>query len=396
MAVPVRVDRDYLLDILRTMIGIKSVVPREEELAGFIADEIRSMGIEPEWQEIAPGRPNVYATATLGTGGRFLVFSGHSDTVPPADGWETDPFAPVESAGRLYGLGAINMKSGLACMLAAFKALVNADGLGGKTGRLGIAVTVDQEGLSTGARALLKTPYGACDAMLHAEHFYGDTPQNYLPLAGTGKVLYKLTVHGRAAHAFRPHLGGINAVGDAARIITALDRLRLRDHPLFGQGSVCVLKLDGGYKEYAIVVPERCEIVITRLTVPGETIETSVADMSELIHSLGLASRVDIETPPPCYNPYFLDQTASIVDIFKDTYRGIVGGPPHFAGHRGIVDANVFTGEGKIPTVVFGPKGANHHQPGEYVELATLEPVARVYAETAVRFLAEIPGKLDT
>lgn len=60
---------------------------------------------------------------------------------------------------------------------------------------------------------------------------------------------------------------------------------------------------------------------------------------------------------------------------------------PHFAGHRGIVDANVFSGEGGIPTVVFGPKGANHHAAGEYVELATLEPVARIYAETARRFL---------
>lgn len=75
------------------------------------------------------------------------------------------------------------------------------------------------------------------------------------------------------------------------------------------------------------------------------------------------------------------------MEPFREAYESVVGVHPHFAGHRGIVDANVFSGEGGIPTVVFGPKGANHHAAGEYVELATLEPVARVYAETARRFL---------
>ena len=73
---------------------------------------------------------------------------------------------------------------------------------------------------------------------------------------------------------------------------------------------------------------------------------------------------------------------------FKQAYHEIVGVAPCFAPHRGIVDANVFEAMGGIPTIVFGPKGAHHHMPGEYVELASLEPTARVYAETALRFFA--------
>jgi acetylornithine deacetylase/succinyl-diaminopimelate desuccinylase-like protein len=386
MVKTITIDNDYLNKILRTMIGIDSALPREEKLASFIADEIRKMGIEPRWHEIAPGRPNVYAAAEFGSGDKFLVFSGHSDTVPVASGWTTDPFKAVEKDGRLYGLGAINMKSGLACMLAAFKALVKS---GPCAGRLGLAVTVDQEGYSTGARAFLKTEFARCDAMLHAEHFFGNAPENYLPLAVTGKVLYKLTVKGRAAHAFWPLEGGINAVTDAARIVAALDRLKLRAHPLFDKGTVCVLKIEGGYKEYSIVVPENCEIIITRLTVPGETVEITVSDMNSLIEELKLDSKVTVETPPPCYEPYFLDTELPFVGIFKNIYKRLVGVEPSWAGHRGIVDANIFAGEGGIPTVVFGPKGANHHMAGEYVELATLEPVARIYAATAVRYLRE-------
>ena len=382
----IRIDQNYLLNTLRDIISIDSTLPNERALAAYLAEHIRKMGIEPVWHEVAPGRPNVYSMAEFGTGGRFLVFSGHSDTVPAASGWETDPLVPIQKEGRLYGLGAINMKAGLACMLAAFKALVESGNAAGR-GRVGLAVTVDQEGLSLGARALLKTQYGRCDAMLHAEHFFGDSLKCYLPMGATGKILYKLTVKGQAAHAFRPHLGGINAVTDAARIVLALDKLRLRHHDKFGTGTVCVLKIDGGYRQYAIVVPEWCEIIITRLTVPGETTESSVRDMQDLIELLGLESQVTVETQPPCYEPYELDETTPILPVFQETYRSVVGVPPVFAPHTGIVDANVFCAEGGIPTIVFGPKGANHHCPGEYVEIATLEPVARVYAETAVRFL---------
>ena len=383
------VDTDYILETLKKLVRIDSVLPHEEKLAGFLADEIRSFGIEPELHEVAPGRPNVYAIAELGSSESFLVFSGHSDTVDAASDWETNPFEPVVKDGRLYGLGAINMKSGLACMLAAFKALIESKEYRGRLGRLGLAVTVDQEGYSLGAKALLGTYYGRCDAMLHAEHFFGSSEKDYLPMAVTGKILYKLIVHGRAAHAFRPHEGGINAVTDASRIITALDKLKLKKHPIFEQGTVCVLKVDGGYKEYSIVVPERCEIVITRLTVPGETAETARQDMLDLIASLKLESKVDIEMAPPSYEPYSLDLQSEPATTFSAAYQKVIGHAPHFGAHRGIVDANVFAGEGGIPTIVFGPKGAGHHKAGEYVEIQSLAPVARVYAEAAISYLSK-------
>jgi acetylornithine deacetylase/succinyl-diaminopimelate desuccinylase-like protein len=376
----------YARQLLERMIRIDSVLPHEAKLAALIADEIRSYGVEPEWHEVAPGRPNVYAVAELGPKNRFLTFSGHSDTVGPASDWATDPLEPVERDGKLYGLGAINMKAGLACMLAALKSLIEDRASHDGLGRLGVAVVVDQEGHSLGAREMLKTKHAACDAMLHAEHFYGDSDKHYLPIAVTGKVLYKLTVRGKAAHAFRPHLGGINAIDDTSAIVAALDRMHLREHPLFGRGTVCTLRIEGGSPQYSIVVPEQCEVTITRLTVPGETVETAVADMRQLIDSLGLRSSVDVETPPPCYEPYSLDPKARIVTSFDAAYEAVLGKPPCFAGHKGIVDANVFVAEGGIPTVVFGPKGANHHCAGEYVELATLGPVIEVYRQTAISY----------
>jgi acetylornithine deacetylase/succinyl-diaminopimelate desuccinylase-like protein len=73
----IEIDKTYLLDTLKEMIRINSIIPHEEKLAAYIADKIREMGLEPEWHEVAPGRPNVYARADLGNNGRFLLGHPH-------------------------------------------------------------------------------------------------------------------------------------------------------------------------------------------------------------------------------------------------------------------------------------------------------------------------------
>ena len=384
----ISIDRAYLLSTLKEAIRINSILPHEETFATFIADEIRKLGLEPEWHEVAPGRPNVYVSADLGPSDRFLLLTGHLDTVDIAEGWPTDPFDPVQKGGKLYGLGSYDMKSGLICALAAFKALIEEPSLRGKLGRLGFAATVDEEAYGTGARALLETDYAKSTAILLGEPMNGLSPDGALPIGITGKVLYKITVKGKMAHAFYPHRG-TNAVEDAGKIVAALDRLHIGSHPEYGSGNYATLKIDGGYKEYAIVVPERCEIIITRLTIPGESRESALADMQALIDSLDLASDVLLEMPPPAYDPYLIELDTPFVYSFNQSYADTLGKQPHYSFIRGITDANIYVAEGGIPTINFGPSGSGAHEAGEYVEIDSLEPVARIFAETAIRYLGE-------
>ena len=148
------IDGDYLLETLQKSIEINSILPHEADYATFLADEIGKLGLEPEWEEVAPGRPNVYAMAQLGPHDDLLLLTGHSDTVGIAAHWETNPFEPVLKNGRLYGLGAFDMKSGVVCALAAFKALVEDQTLHGKLGRVAFAVTVDEESSNEMVHAL--------------------------------------------------------------------------------------------------------------------------------------------------------------------------------------------------------------------------------------------------
>ncbi len=380
------IDTEYLLETLKKSVQINSILPHEEDYASFIADEIRKLGLEPEWHEVAPGRPNVYASAQLGAHEDMLLLTGHLDTVGIAENWESDPFDPVIRDGRLYGLGSLDMKSGVVCALTAFKALLEDPSLHSKLGRIAFAGTVDEEGYGLGAKALLETDYAKAKGILLPEPFGGDGVSPVLS-GITGKVLYKLTLSGKMSHGFYPE-DGINAIEDAGKIIASLPELNLLNHPEYGRGNYSVLKIEGGYQEYAIVVPEHCEVIITRLTVPGENRETAIVDMQALIDSLDLSSDVRIETPAPFYEPYTIDTDSKLASGFATAYQQAFQHKAPWGFLRGITDSNIYVAEGHIPTIVFGPAGKGLHQCNEYVEISSLEPVAQILHDSCVNYFS--------
>ena len=380
-----KLDDPYTIRRLEEMIRIRSVVGEEAELAEYLRRELEALGFRCEMDEVEPDRPNVYGRMAGGRRGRRLMFNGHTDTVPVCEGWETDPFTPVVKEGRMYGLGSCDMKAGLACALTALRAF--ADSGFEFEGELLFSGVVGEEAYSKGARALLGTGYADCDAIVLCEPFPGDESKP-IPLGITGKILYDITVKGRAAHGFSPHLG-VNAIEEAARIIASLDRLRMRSHPRFGRGNLCTLKIEGGYRVYSVVVPDSCRFEVNRLLVPGESVDSAVEDMEELVGSLGLEAEVEVGTKPPRYEPFVLRKDEPIMKIFHEVYREVRGVDPLYEYASGITDANVFAGEAGIPCLHLGPRRGGAHQPNEHVPLDWLPPVSEMYALIAARFLRD-------
>jgi acetylornithine deacetylase len=150
---------------------------------------------------------------------------------------------------------------------------------------------------------------------------------------------------------------------------------------------VCTLKVQGGYERYSIVVPDRCMVEINRLIVPGESSSTVIGDMQSLVNQLGLSADVEVRTKPPYYEPFEIDPEETIVKVFAEAYEEVRGTNPQFGYNVGITDANVFAGEGGIPTIHHGPHGQGAHQANEFVQLQDLKPTALVDALTAIKFL---------
>lgn len=376
-------DPAYTIRLLADMIGINSVVGNEGALAEYLLAELAVLGLDCDLDEVEAGRPNVYARLRGKGTGKRLNFNGHLDTVPVCDGWETDPFTPITREGRMYGLGACDMKAGLSCILTMLKAF--AQSAFPFDGELSFSGVIDEEAYSQGARAMLATDLAGSDAIILAEPYPGDETKP-IPLGITGKVLYELTVKGHAAHGFRPHLG-INAVEEASRIVTSLEHLHLREHPEFGRGNTCTLKIEGGYQVYSVVVPDHCRVEINRLLVPGETTNTALQDMEELVESLDLKAEVKVALKPPQYEPFLMNRREPILQVFHQVYREVMGVDPVYGHSEGITDANVF-GERGIPCLHLGPARGNVHQPNEYVSLDWLQPLSTMYTLIAARFLA--------
>lgn len=380
-----RIDESYCRSMLEEMVAIPSVVNEEKALAEYLKRRLEALGLETRLQLVEGDRWNVIAVHRFPEPGPMLMFNGHLDTVPVCEGWTTDPFKPVIRDGRLYGLGSCDMKAGLACAVTAIKAMIKADAP--LRGTLAFTGVVGEEACSKGAKALLKTEMKEADAVIIGEPWTG-IGEGALPLGITGKVLYDVEVKGRAAHGFSPHLG-VNAIEEAARILVNLNKLELKPHPRFGRGNLCTLKIEGGYKVYSVVVPDRCRFEVNRLLVPGETVSSAVEDMERLIRSLGLKAEVEVGTKPPFYESFEMSSDEPIVHLFSEAFKEVHGRDPEFQYSTSITDGNVFTGEGGIPSIHLGPAGMGAHQSDEYVLLDTLVPTMKIYVKMALKFLGQ-------
>jgi acetylornithine deacetylase/succinyl-diaminopimelate desuccinylase family protein len=378
-----KIDYTYTTRKLEEMIAIPSVVREEKELAHYLQNELEALGLFTELHEVESGRPNIYGKLKGDKPGKRLNFNGHLDTVPVVQGWDTDPYKAVKREGKIYGLGSNDMKGGIACALSMLKAFSDSDYP--INGEITFAGVIDEEAYGEGAKAMLKTDWKNVDGIILGEPDTGDK-DNPAPLGITGKVLYDIYVYGKAAHGFHPEYG-INAIEQAGIILANLQKLKISEKKGF-TGNYSTLKIEGGYKVYSVVVPEECRFEVNRLTVPGETVESVIKDMENLVASLNLDARVEVKTKPPLYASYVLERTHPFVELFDSTYRDIMGKECYYEYSSSISDANTYVGEGGIPCMHLGPSGGNTHQKNEYTILKSLIPVTKFYVEFARRFLS--------
>ncbi len=379
-----KLDDSYTVQLTKEMINIPSVTGEEEALALYIKNKLESYGMETELHYATNKRPNVYGIMQGEKDGKRMNFNAHSDTVPVGDDWETDPFKADVIDEKIYGRGACDMKSGIACSLNMLRAI--ADSGTSFNGELSFSGVIDQEATDIGAMAMMKKKkWRTLDGVVLTYSYCGNQTKP-IPLGLTGKILYNINVKGKAAHGFRPHLG-INAVEDAARIIVNLDKLNLKAHQEFGKGTVCTLKTEGGYQKYSVVVPESARFEVNRLLVPGESVGYAMNDMERLVHSLDLDSEITVGIKPPKYEPYVASKEEPLMMILDGVYREVMCMPPLYEYAYGITNANIFQGEYGIQCIHLGPERGNAHGPNEHVKLEWLPPISEMYTRIAYHFL---------
>lgn len=362
--------------LLRDLIALPSVNPAflpegdprrgELRVAEFLAATAAKAGLDVELMEVQPGRPSVLARLSpSGKVRRRVVLAPHTDTI----GGEEEAFSPREKAGRLHGRGACDTKGSVAAMLSALCELAMNGPRPAET-EIILAALIDEEHAQAGSRVLAASGLKADLAIV------GEPTLCQVVTAHKGSVWLKLETHGKAAHGAKPELG-VNAVRNMAGIVTLLENgysgaLKRRRHPLLGHATVNVGVISGGVQ--ANVVPDRCEIVIDRRTLPGETEASVRKEISTLLHDCKHKATMTGMKLAPCL-PMETDHRLPLIQrLMAFASQSKPSGVDYFC------DAAVLAAGG-IPSVVFGPGDiAQAHTADEWIALESLEQAQRILA----------------
>ena len=380
------VDGAAVLALLADLVRIDSVNPflvpgaaGEQEIAAFVAEKVRGLGLETRQIEVAPGRPNVLARLRGSGGGRTLLLNAHMDTVGVA-GMTIPPFDPVIREGRLYGRGSGDTKAGLAAMICALEALVLARIP--LRGDVVLGAVSDEEYSSLGSEHLARTT--KADGCIVAE----DTNLD-LMVAHQGFAWYEIQTIGRAAHGMHPEIG-IDAIAHMGRVLVELDRLdrevlSRNVDPLAGRAVFHYGTIAGGSEPG--MYPAQCNLQIEIGCNPGETMATRRREIDAILAKLAQEDpsfRARVITHVERL-PFEGDPGAAVVTTLGRCVQAVTGREARIIGENAWMDAALFQVAG-IPTVVFGPKGGGYHAEVEWVETESVVQAARSLVATIVEF----------
>ena len=296
--------------LLRRIVSIDSVFGNERKLAEFLERELKERGFRTRRIPISPGRFSV--VGDRGSRGRPILLFGHMDTVPPYGKWAGKPTSLRQKGDRLCGLGAFDMKAGVAAILAATEE---------KSGRrIRVAFSVDEENISQGSYAMLRA-----GALRGVEAAISAEISTSKPCLGTGEItlgrrgrcVIEVEVPGRSAHGAQADRG-ISAISEASRLVLELDRLNgsLGSHPLLPPPTQFVRRFSA--ESTSLSVPETAVIELDRHTVVPETPESVLRQVRSSITFLyrsGKFSPIDgrrmTARLAPRPNPYLLPYVTS-------------------------------------------------------------------------------------
>ena len=283
--------------------------------------------------------------------GATIVFHGHLDVVPGAPG----QFEPVIDGDRLVGRGAYDMKGALAAMLVALPDPERVPE--GVSVRLAIVGDEEsEEGDDRGTDALVDRGLTGDFAIT------GEPTDLQVGVAAKGVLAVRIVVEGRSAHGSTPWLGE-NAILGAIGMFHGIESLPFAtegsEH--FSRPSVNLGRIRGG--DALNQVPDRCEIDVDIRYLPGQ----DPAEIRRQIEGLGPNSVETIIEIPAIDG----ESDDRFIPILADAIEQVSGGPVATVGRDGASDAISFIRAG-IPAVEFGPAGAGHHGPEEWVSIESL------------------------
>jgi putative selenium metabolism hydrolase len=379
--------KEKLIRLCSDLVKIKSYSGREADMASHLAQIFKIN----ESAEVTVDAYGSVAARFRGTQpGKTLLLDAHIDTVPVTDPsrWETDPFGGEVKNGRIFGRGASDMKGALAAMVLAVDAFVS-DTQHNFGGEIVVVGGVQEEAFEGIASRRISKAYNPDYVVI------GEASGLSLKRGQRGRAEIVLETFGKPAHSANPTVG-LNAVYKMTALIDAIRGLPVGRHPVLGDGILELTDIKSSPYPGLSVVPEYCRATYDRRLLVGETRESVLTPVRELIAALGkedpafkaeasyAVGSEDCYTNTPIeaerfFPAWIYDQDDEFV---QTAYRGLksAGLTPQISHYAFCTNGSHYAGEAGIKTIGFGPSEESlAHVDNEYIEIAQLVDGCRGY-----------------
>ena len=356
---------------LTNLLGIYSPSGKEQDIANFIALEMKRMGFEVGIDTIG----NVIGV--VGSGEPVILLCGHMDTVAG--------HVPLRvEEGKIYARGAVDAKGPLAAMIMA---AMQASKEPSFKGKILIASVVEEEATSKGVRHLITQGITADYAI-----FGEPSGVENITIGYKGQIQLKIVLKTATGHSSTPWLFD-NALEKAyelwgqIRAACAYPSIDPQETP-FTSITVCLIKMVGGRGNS--VIPFEAEMNLD-VRVPIQFTTTQVHDkMLKIIANYQAANpKVNIKsTVMDTVEPFEVSKTSPLVHVLSSSVRKVLNKPATLLRKTGTGDMNILGKAMSLPIVTYGP-GESHldHTIDEHIDIAEYLDAIAVYKETLLRLV---------
>jgi succinyl-diaminopimelate desuccinylase len=373
------------VDLAARLIACNSVTPADGGAMAVIAAALAEQGFTVH--RFAAGDPpdgpieNLFASR--GRGGPHLAFAGHSDVVPPGEGWTDDPFTPVLRGGLLYGRGAVDMKGAVAAFIAA------ADRVRDHAGTISLIITGDEEGPATyGTVALIDWMAARGirpDLCLVGEPTSAQRLGDTIKIGRRGSVNIWIDVAGTQGHVAYPQLAD-NPVTRLIRILDELGRWQLDEgNAWFQPSNLEITDVEVG-NPAANVIPARAS---ARINIRFNDLQSGDA-LADRVKAVVAAHAPTAAVTAKVSGEAFLTEPGPLSDLLGAAIRSATGIVPELSTSGGTSDARFLVR--LCPVVEFGLVNATMHKLDEAVAVADLEMLTAIYADVIRRATSSPPA----
>lgn len=380
------------LTIAQDLLRCPSVTPADAGALGVLESLLKDAGFETHRvtfsEEGSADIDNLYAR--IGTSAPHISFAGHTDVVPAGDeaAWSLGPFSGDVKDGQLYGRGAVDMKGGIACAVAATLDYLEANG-GQPKGSISFLITGDEEGIAV--NGTVKLLQWAAARGEKFDHCIVGEPSNVEEMGDTIKIGRRgsqsgtLIVDGVQGHVAYPHRAS-NPVPDIAALIMALSNEPLdTGNAQFQPSNLEFTSVDVG-NTATNVIPAQARAKFN-IRFNDHHTQESLRDLIDTRLTAAAGNRIRAHIVwEPCNADSFVTKSGAFTDLVVAAIEEVTGRRPDLNTGGGTSDARFITRY--CPVIEFGLVGQTMHQIDERTPVADLEKLTSIYRGVLDRYFA--------